>query len=193
MATATFSTPVREALAKYDIQDLPFSSESPRFRAGYDWHRQELQIADEHLERLTSGSQAVVRALQVLGSASGRLAADLERTPAVFQALPVTARLAGVLQDLASAGDVLAESLDLSLRTPLDALRSDVSRIDDKKRACDRADDQASATEADLLRGANQHLAAITALFVRTDRPRLPPEMVRHIFSYWLHAGYFLH
>ena len=102
MATATFSTPVREALAKYDIQDLPFSSESPRFRAGYDWHRQELQIADEHLERLTSGSQAVVRALQVLGSASGRLAADLERTPAVFQALPVTARLAGVLQDLAS-------------------------------------------------------------------------------------------
>ena len=153
MATATFSTPVREALAKYDIQDLAFSSESPRFRAGYDWHRQELQIADEHLERLTSGSQAVVRALQVLGSASGRLAADLERTPAVFQALPVTARLAGVLQDLASAGDVLAESLDLSLRTPLDALRSDVSRIDDKKRACDRADDQASSTEADLLRG----------------------------------------
>ena len=127
MATATFSTPVREALAKYDIQDLAFSNESPRFRAGYDWHRQELQIADEHLERLTSGSQAVVRALQVLGSASGRLAADLERTPAVFQALPVTARLAGVLQDLASAGDVLAESLDLSLRTPLDALRSDVS------------------------------------------------------------------
>ena len=93
-----------------DIQDLAFSNESPRFRAGYDWHRQELQIADEHLERLTSGSQAVVRALQVLGSASGRLAADLERTPAVFQALPVTARLAGVLQDLASAGDVLAES-----------------------------------------------------------------------------------
>ena len=85
MATATFSTPVREALAKYDIEDLPFSNESPRFRAGYDWHRQELQIADEHLERLTSGSQAVVRALQVLGSASGRLAADLERTPAVFQ------------------------------------------------------------------------------------------------------------
>ena len=71
----------------------------------------------------------------------------------MFQALPVTARLAGVLQDLASAGDVLAESLDLSLRTPLDALRSDVSRIDDKKRACDRADDQASSTEADLLRG----------------------------------------
>ena len=65
----------------------------------------------------------------------------------------MTARLAGVLQDLASAGDVLAESLDLSLRTPLDALRSDVSRIDDKKRACDRADDQASSTEAELLRG----------------------------------------
>ena len=65
---------------------------------------------------------------------------------------PVTARLAGGTR-LASAGDVLAESLDLSLRTPLDALRSDVSRIDDKKRACDRADDQASSTEADLLRG----------------------------------------
>ena len=40
---------------------------------------------------------------------------------------------------------------------------------------------------------ANQHLAAITALFVRTDRPRLPPEMVRHIFSYWLHGGYYLY
>ena len=40
---------------------------------------------------------------------------------------------------------------------------------------------------------ANQHLTAITALFVRTDRPRLPPEMVRHIFSYWLHAGYYLY
>ena len=26
-------------------------------------------------------------------------------------------------------------------------------QIDDKKRACDRADDQASATEAELLRG----------------------------------------
>ena len=101
---------------------------------------------------LTSGSQAVVRALQVLGSASGRLAADLERTPAVFQALPVTARLAGVLQDLASAGDVLAESLDLitnTLRRPAVGC----PRIDDKKRACDRADDQASSTEAELLRG----------------------------------------
>lgn len=40
---------------------------------------------------------------------------------------------------------------------------------------------------------ANQHLAAITSLFVRTDKPRLPPEMVRHIFSYWLHAGYYLY
>ena len=40
---------------------------------------------------------------------------------------------------------------------------------------------------------ANQHLAAITALFVRTDRPRLPPEMVRHVFSYWLHAGYYVY
>jgi len=40
---------------------------------------------------------------------------------------------------------------------------------------------------------ANQHLTAITSLFVRTDKPRLPPEMVRHIFSYWLHAGYYLY
>jgi len=40
---------------------------------------------------------------------------------------------------------------------------------------------------------ANQHLAAITSLFVRTDKPRLPPEMVRHIFSYWLHGGYYLY
>ena len=40
---------------------------------------------------------------------------------------------------------------------------------------------------------ANQHLAAVTALFVRTDRPRLPPEMVRHVFSYWLHAGYYVY
>ena len=153
MATAAFSTPVREALATYDIQDLAFSHESPRFRAGYDWHRQELQVADEHLEHLTTGAAAVVRALQVLGAASARLASDLERTPAVFQASPVTASLAGVLQDLASAGDVLAESLDLSLRTPLDALRSDVSRVDDVKRATDRADDSAAQSEADLLRG----------------------------------------
>ena len=40
---------------------------------------------------------------------------------------------------------------------------------------------------------ANQHLAAVTALFVRTDRPRLPPEMVRHVLRYWLHAGCYVY
>ena len=38
---------------------------------------------------------------------------------------------------------------------------------------------------------AERHLATITALFARTER--LPPEMVRHVVSYWLHAGYYVY
>ena len=38
---------------------------------------------------------------------------------------------------------------------------------------------------------AERHLATIAALFARTER--LPPEMVRHVFSYWLHAGYYVY
>ena len=40
-------------------------------------------------------------------------------------------------------------------------------------------------------RYAQSHLATIAALFARTER--LPPEMVRHVFSYWLHAGYYVY
>ena len=38
---------------------------------------------------------------------------------------------------------------------------------------------------------AERHLATITALFARTER--LPPEMVRHVVSFWLHAGYYVY
>ena len=38
---------------------------------------------------------------------------------------------------------------------------------------------------------AERHLATIAALFARTER--LPPEMVRHVFSFWLHAGYYVY
>ena len=38
---------------------------------------------------------------------------------------------------------------------------------------------------------AERHLATIAALFARTER--LPPEMVRHVVSYWLHAGYYVY
>ena len=34
-----------------------------------------------------------------------------------------------------------------------------------------------------------QHLARITAIL--TPTPRLPPEMVRKILEFWLHAGYY--
>ena len=125
----------RESLASYHITDLAFDRESPDFRAAFDWHRQELTVADEHLRSLTGCAAALVTALQTLGSASANLATCLERTPGVFQAAQVTGQLSGVLQDLASAGDVLAESLDLSLARPLEGLRDDVARVDDVKRA----------------------------------------------------------
>ena len=38
---------------------------------------------------------------------------------------------------------------------------------------------------------AQSHLATIAALFARTER--LPPEMVRHVVSFWLHAGYYVY
>jgi len=38
-------------------------------------------------------------------------------------------------------------------------------------------------------RYAQQHLARITAILAPT--PRLPPEMVRKIVEFWLHAGYY--
>ena len=38
---------------------------------------------------------------------------------------------------------------------------------------------------------AQRHLATIAALFARTER--LPPEMVRHVVSFWLHAGYYVY
>ena len=40
-------------------------------------------------------------------------------------------------------------------------------------------------------RYAQSHLATIAALFARTER--LPPEMVRHVVSFWLHAGYYVY
>ena len=40
-------------------------------------------------------------------------------------------------------------------------------------------------------RYAQRHLATITALFARTER--LPPEMVRHVVGFWLHAGYYVY
>jgi len=36
---------------------------------------------------------------------------------------------------------------------------------------------------------AQAHLARITAILAPT--PRLPPEMVRKIVEFWLHAGYY--
>ena len=36
---------------------------------------------------------------------------------------------------------------------------------------------------------AQAHLARITAILAPT--PRLPPEMVRKIVGFWLHAGYY--
>ena len=38
-------------------------------------------------------------------------------------------------------------------------------------------------------RYAQAHLARITAILAPT--PRLPPEMVRKIVEFWLHAGYY--
>ena len=36
---------------------------------------------------------------------------------------------------------------------------------------------------------AQEHLARITSILAPT--PRLPPEMVRKIVEFWLHAGYY--
>ena len=38
-------------------------------------------------------------------------------------------------------------------------------------------------------RYAQQHLARITSILAPT--PLLPPELVRHVVSFWLHAGYY--
>ena len=50
---------------------------------------------------------------------------------------------------------------------------------------------QAVIDAGGFARYAQSHLATIAALFARTER--LPPEMVRHVVSYWLHAGYYVY
>lgn len=143
----------QQSLHLYDIHDLAFARESPAFSGSYEWHRQELGIADEHLRSLTGCASALIASLQALGGASQNLGLCLERTPAVFQASAVSAQLAGVLQDLASAGDVLAESLELSLARPLGQFRRELGRVDDVRRASERADADAALAEGELLHG----------------------------------------
>ena len=137
----------------YKSNDLAFARESPAFDHQYEFNREELGVADEHLRSLTGCASALVAALQALGGASQNLGLCLERTPALFQASPVTEQLAGVLQDLASAGDVLAESLELSLARPLSQLRGELGRVDDTRRESARADAEAAAAESELLHG----------------------------------------
>ena len=50
---------------------------------------------------------------------------------------------------------------------------------------------QAVVDAGGFARYAQRHLATITALFARTER--LPPEMVRHVVGFWLHAGYYVY
>ncbi|KAH8071533.1 Arf-like protein [Aureococcus anophagefferens] len=97
-------------MQSYKSNDLAFARESPAFDHQYEFNREELGVADEHLRSLTGCASALVAALQALGGASQNLGLCLERTPALFQASPVTEQLAGVLQDLASAASSAAST-----------------------------------------------------------------------------------
>ncbi|KAH8057390.1 hypothetical protein JL721_9770 [Aureococcus anophagefferens] len=173
-------TPTMQA---YKSNDLAFARESPAFDHQYEFNREELGVADEHLRSLTGCASSLVAALQALGGASQNLGLCLERTPALFQASPVTEQLAGVLQDLASAGDVLAESLELSPR-PLSQLRGELGRVDDTRRESARADAEAAAAESELLHGdwrraARAREARAAATTLATCRRRSRPSGAR--------------
>ncbi|KAH8060936.1 hypothetical protein JL722_4226 [Aureococcus anophagefferens] len=116
-------------MQSYKSNDLAFARESPAFDHQYEFNREELGVADEHLRSLTGCASALVAALQALGGASQNLGLCLERTPALFQASPVTEQLAGVLQDLASAGDRGDDAGDLpaSLAAVVDARARDAA------------------------------------------------------------------
>ena len=113
----------------YDIHDLPFARESPYFAADAERHCEELRAADEHLAGVASCANASIAAMQSVGQASQNLGQVLEKTPPMFQARSVIAALATVLYELASAQDVLAESLELSVAKPLSDFRGEPQTV----------------------------------------------------------------
>lgn len=137
----------------YHPCDLPFGRESPYFSSEVDRHRLQLRSADEHLGSVTSCTAELITAMQAVGSASRNLALVLTKTPAIFHAASVVGALGSILSELSSAEDVLAESLELSFYKPLLRFRRDLSRLDEMRRASDRADAEARAAIEMLLHG----------------------------------------
>jgi len=133
--------------------DLPFARESPYFSFYVEKHRGQLRLADEHLGSVVSCASELISAMQAVGLASRNLATTLEKTPAMFQSSTVVEGLGGVLQELSSAQDVLAESLELSFAKPLVAFRKELAKVDDVRRTSERADADAASTAETLLHG----------------------------------------
>ena len=138
--------------SEYHAVDLPFARESPYFGFHVEKHRGQLRVADDHLAKVVSSATDLIAAMQAVGSASRQLAVVLEKTPQMFQSKTVTA-LGGVLQELSSAEDVLAESLELSFAKPLAAFRTELAKVDELRRASARADADAAVTVETLLHG----------------------------------------
>ena len=132
---------------------LPFARESPYFAYYTEKHRSQMRVSDEHLASVVACAAELVSAMQSVGSASRNLAGVLEKTPSMFQSSTVVAALGGVLQELSSAQDVLAESLELSFSKPLQTFRKEMAKVDDLRRASDRADADAAAATEQLLHG----------------------------------------
>jgi len=117
-------------------------------------------------------------------------------------ALHISARTSGgratdCVEILLAAG-ASVNARDISGRTPFD-----VALLDDRRRVWPLflragAEIPTNNTDPYLVRVRNaggfkkyeqQHLARITSILAPT--PRLPPEMVRKIVEFWLHAGYY--
>ena len=117
-------------------------------------------------------------------------------------ALHISARMSGgratdCVEMLLAAG-ASVNARDISGRTPFD-----VALLDDRRRVWPLflragAEIPTNNTDPYLVRVRNaggfkkyeqQHLARITAILAQTQH--LPPEMVRKIVEFWLHAGYY--
>ena len=48
------------AMSTYNAHDLAVAPESPTFAANFEWHRNELGLAEEHLRSLTQRAPACV-------------------------------------------------------------------------------------------------------------------------------------
>ena len=170
-----------------------------------------LRDAGANLEAVDSGKKplhlAAINSFPELLSLLVQARVNLDATCAggtygSMTALHISARMSGgratdCVEVLLAAG-ASVNARDISGRTPFD-----VALLDDRRRVWPLflragAEIPTNNTDPYLVRVRNaggfkkyeqQHLARITAILAPT--PRLPPEMVRKIVEFWLHAGFY--